>query len=129
MGSPFAKAHLARLKALHRVKHKLTGEETTIALLSRNATTGAMDNEVASLDTGWSKTRIRPEFQLGANDQVATFIEAFEIAEDLIDLEIADQIAAVKHGQDLYTVTINAKPNGLQRYWRFQIQSVETIPE
>lgn len=129
MPGPFAEAHKARLDALHLVRHQMTGEETTISLLSRNDTTGGMDNEIASLDSGWSKTRIRPDFQLGANDQVATFIEAFEIAEDLIDQETADQVAAVRHGNDLYTVTINAKPNGLQRFWRFQIMTVEAIQE
>jgi hypothetical protein len=125
----FAQAHKARLNALHKVKHRLTGEDTSISLLSRNETTGAMDNEIASFDSGWSKARIRPDFLPGANDGVATFVEAFEIAEDFLDQESADQVAAVKHGLDLYSVKIMAKPNGLQRFWRLQIMSVETVAE
>lgn len=122
----FANAHLARLKALHRVKHVLQGEDATILLLKLDSATRGLV-ELASIDTGWSKTRIRPDFFGSENDQLVTFVEAFEIAESLLDAETANLVAGVRHGSRQYRVKIAAAPDGLQRYWRLQIVSVEEV--
>lgn len=123
----FANAHSQRLKALHKVKHVLQGEDPTILLLARNQETGAIDVELASLSTQWSKSRVRPEFLGSGNDEVMTFVEVFEVSESL-PAALAGLVAAVRHGTELFKVKINAKPSGLQRYWRFEIMSVEESP-
>ncbi len=126
--NPIATAHKQRIKALNRVRHRLTGEDTSIVLLAIGAS-GAPDNEVASLDGNWTKERIRTEYTGTGSDVTATYEEVFEIAADGIDREIADQVAAVRHGSKLYTVAVNPGPSGLAQFWRLKIQSVNDVPE
>lgn len=117
----FANAHRGRLEALRKIRHVLQGEAATIDLLGWDAETGGYAAEpLVTIATCWAKDRVG----LG----MGVYIEEFQVGEgdDLLTSEQGLQAVAVQHGSQIFKVQKRIAPEGINRYWRFQLQPIET---
>lgn len=120
-------AHFQRLEALRRVRHVLQGEDGSITLLKRNATTNALI-ELLSIDQGWTYG----DREANGGRLPPSVMFELRIAEELIKAADVKQIAAVRHGGQVFQIVAIAPgepgifpPAGFQRFWRFWLAPLE----
>jgi hypothetical protein len=130
MAGTLTQPHLRRLDALHRVRHVLQGESGTITLLKRDATTGAINVPVVSVDRGWT---------YGDRDAEGRALPPhvrFElwVAEELITRAEVAQGMAWQHGAQVFQIARAGlgepgifQPSGFNRFWRFWITPLEEV--
>jgi hypothetical protein len=118
---------MKRLEALRRVRHVLQGEDGTITLLKRNASTNALV-DLLEIDTGWTYS----DREANGGRLPPSVMFELQIAEEMISATDMAQIAAIRHGQQIFQIVVIApgepgifKPSGLQRYWRFWLAPLE----
>lgn len=119
---------MRRLEALRRVRHALQGEEPSILLLKRDLTNALV--ELISVDQSWAYADRAAD---GSRLPPSVMFE-LQIAEEMISVAELNQVAAVKHGQQVFQIVTVApgepgifKPSGLDRFWRFWLAPLEEV--
>ena len=120
---------MARLEALRRVRHVLQGEEGSISLRKRDATTKELV-ELISIDTGWTYS----DRDVNGRGLPPSVMFELWVAEELITRAQIKQVAAVQHGAQRFGIVQFSpgepgifQPSGLQRFWRFWLAPLEEV--
>lgn len=129
MAGMLTQSHLRRLEALHRVRHVLQGEEGTISLRKRDATTNELV-ELLLIDRGWTYGDRAAD---GSTLPPQVMFE-LQVAEELIAKEDINQVAAIQHGQQRFKIVQLAPgepgifvPTALDRFYRVWIAPLEEV--
>jgi hypothetical protein len=121
--------HSKRIRGLARVNSVAQGETDTLTLLCHD------DNENGGTLIGftpplffpagtWTKAQIKPAFD-GFNDGAVLFTEELQLPEDALTAAQANLVLAVQIGDAIKKARLTVGPNGLQRYWRFEITPMQ----
>lgn len=128
MSGILTQAHFRRLEALRRVRHVLQGETTSISLLKRDSTNALV--QLLSISQAWTYSDVEAD---GSRLPPSVMFE-LQVAEELISAANMTQIAAVKHGQQVFQIVAIApgepgifQPVGLDRFWRLWLAPLEGV--
>lgn len=128
MAGTLTQPHMSRLKALHRVRHVLQGEDASITFLKRNASNKLV--ELLAIDQAWT---YGDTSATGGRLPPQVMFE-LQVAEELITSAEIKQTAGVQHGaQRFQIVQVSAgepgifPPTGINRFWRFWLAPLEVV--
>lgn len=117
MAAKFQQPYAKMIAALHKVRHRLQGEQLELPLLTLNRATGGLDPLTTLTAEQWTiDTR-----DVGQGLKTSVFL----IPEGVLEQADITRIHAVAYNGRNQRIILKDPPSGIQRYFTLWVQPVE----